>query len=171
MGGYQQVTFVRQYIYSGSAAEPRADHHYSVQNVPGSTPTQHLQRYHDTTGNTATTTHRMVRMGYQDVAEQKQGHRDAKLAPWSLAPSKLPAGDVLDISDFPERSGHLSARELEITSTPARAIVANISQGTWTSVEATTAFCRRAALAQQLVSDDLLSDGENADDAPTRSTA
>lgn len=91
-------------------------------------------------------------MSYKDVAAQKQADRDAKLSRWSLAADGLPPGDVLDVSDFPDRSGHLSPRELEITKSEARCIVERTATGAWTAVEVLTAFCKRTALAQQLAS-------------------
>ncbi|KAF2453815.1 putative general amidase GmdA [Lineolata rhizophorae] len=64
----------------------------------------------------------------------------------------------------------LSDEEIEITETDAFEIVQNTSQGTWTAVEVTSAFCHRAAIAHQLTNclheiffDDALSSAKRLD--------
>lgn len=57
-----------------------------------------------------------------------------------------------DRSTVVESSGHFTDPEIEIINTPARKIVANIKDGIWTAVGVTRAFCKSAAVAQQLVS-------------------
>jgi amidase len=46
----------------------------------------------------------------------------------------------------------LTSREIEITETDAVGIVLKTTTGAWTALEVTEAFCHRAALAHQLVS-------------------
>lgn len=59
---------------------------------------------------------------------------------------------ILDM-DIPRKSGILSTRELEITENYSVAeLLDRLASGTLTSLEVTTAFCKRAAIAQQLVS-------------------
>ena len=48
---------------------------------------------------------------------------------------------------------YLSKEEIEITETDARTIVDYTSAGRWTTETVTRAFCHRASLAHQLVSD------------------
>lgn len=60
-----------------------------------------------------------------------------------------PKGD--SVVDFPEQSGILSAEELAITKMSATDLVANLARGELKSVDVTLAFCKRAALAHQLV--------------------
>lgn len=61
------------------------------------------------------------------------------------------ANRLLDL-DIPKRSGILSARELEITEANKVAdLLSKLASGTYTALEVTTAFCKRAAIAQQLV--------------------
>ncbi|KAL6241004.1 hypothetical protein RBB50_012099 [Rhinocladiella similis] len=55
-----------------------------------------------------------------------------------------------DRSTVVESSGHFTDPEIEIINTPARKIVANIKDGIWTAVGVTRAFCKSAAVAQQL---------------------
>lgn len=47
---------------------------------------------------------------------------------------------------------YLNTQEIEITETDAVEIVEKTSNGTWTAVEVTKAFCHRSAVAHQLVS-------------------
>lgn len=54
--------------------------------------------------------------------------------------------------DIPRKSGILSDKELDITEQNTVAqLLAKLASGQLTSVEVTTAFCKRAAIAQQLV--------------------
>lgn len=52
---------------------------------------------------------------------------------------------------FPEKSGILSADELRITTLSATDLVTYLARGELKSVDVTLAFCKRAALAHQLV--------------------
>ena len=61
------------------------------------------------------------------------------------------ANRILDL-DIPKRSGILSEREVEITeSNTVAQLLSKLASGAYTSLEVTTAFCKRAAIAQQLV--------------------
>jgi len=54
--------------------------------------------------------------------------------------------------DIPRKSGLLSEKELAITEQNTVAeLLAKLASGELTSLEVTTAFCKRAAIAQQLV--------------------
>jgi amidase len=53
--------------------------------------------------------------------------------------------------DYAKSSGLLSAQELEWTNSTATELVAQLATGQLKSVDVTLAFCKRAALAQQLV--------------------
>lgn len=70
---------------------------------------------------------------------------------WRLPADKLPPDDQLDVRSIPASCGILSEHELTITDSVAVDIVANIASGTWTAYAVTLAFCKRAAIAQQLV--------------------
>ena len=88
--------------------------------------------------------------------------RDAAIpATWRL--DAAAAKDVVDVRSVPRSCGLLSAREVEISEargqpraalltrqTPAAELVKRMAAGDLTSVEVTTAFCKRAAIAQQL---------------------
>jgi len=60
------------------------------------------------------------------------------------------------VMGYPKISGILSAEELAITESTAVDLVAKMALGELTSVAVTTAFCKRAALATQLVRSSLL---------------
>lgn len=74
---------------------------------------------------------------------------------WQLPSSitdDIHAEAQIGVLDVPESCGIFSAKEIEITSKyDAVALLAKISAKELTSYEATLAFCKRAAIAQQLV--------------------
>lgn len=70
---------------------------------------------------------------------------------WRVPANKLPGDDVLDVTGFPAQSGVLSDLELEITESFATEIVAKLAKGEWKAESVTIAFCKRAAIAHQLV--------------------
>lgn len=70
---------------------------------------------------------------------------------WRIPHDKLPPDDQLDVTGFPRQSGLLTDDELEITEAFATDIVGAVAAGEWTAVEVTTAFCKRAAIAHQVV--------------------
>lgn len=84
------------------------------------------------------------------IAQRKQAERDALIpAAWRL--SSLPAEDVLNVTHVPAKSGILSANEIEITEGyDAMALAEAIRTKALTSVQVTMAFCKRAAIAQQV---------------------
>jgi amidase len=83
------------------------------------------------------------------VAEKKRRQTASIPKEWFIT---LPADDVLDVTDVPSNCGLLSARELEITEVSEIAVLLNkLATGEWSSVEVTTAFCKRAIVAHQLV--------------------
>jgi amidase len=55
------------------------------------------------------------------------------------------------VLDFPKNSGILSDQELAITESSASDLVRKLAQGELKAVDVTVAFCKRAALAHQLV--------------------
>ena len=87
---------------------------------------------------------------WQSIASSKQGKR------WSLVPEKwrlserYPLGS--NVMNVPETCGILTATEIEITSHDAVQILSLIADGTYSSESVTVVFCKRAAIAQQLVS-------------------
>ena len=89
---------------------------------------------------------------WQEIAAAKKAEQLSRIPKdWILPDTGLPT-DAVDLRPIASLSGILSARELEITgeSYDATALLAKIADGTYTSVEVVTAFCKRAAVAQQV---------------------
>ncbi|KAH9007313.1 general amidase [Lactarius hatsudake] len=86
---------------------------------------------------------------WQELAAEKKARQAASIPKeWLIAP---PSDDVLDVTDIPAKCGLLSARDLEITEVSSVAdLLTKIATGTWSSVEVTTAFCKRAVIAHQV---------------------
>lgn len=88
-------------------------------------------------------------MDWKTLAAEKKSQLEASIPPeWRI--KTLPTGD--SVMSFPGRSGILTLEELNITESPATELVQDLASGKLSSVAVTTAFCKRAALAQQLVS-------------------
>lgn len=68
---------------------------------------------------------------------------------WATFPIK---DDVTNVLGIPVSCGFLTETEIKITSTDVSVLLKNLSQGLWSSVEVTTAFCKRAVIAHRLVS-------------------
>lgn len=86
------------------------------------------------------------------VAIEAQQRLKESIPPaWQIALDKLPPDSRLDVTGFPAESGILSQQELDITDNFATDIVKKLAAGEWTSLQVTTAFCKRAAIAHQLV--------------------
>jgi amidase len=90
---------------------------------------------------------------WRTIAERKRVARDALIPDaWRFPPSHMPNADVLDVMHIPVQCGILSAAELEITDISAEGILERIRDELWTARAVCLAFCKRAAVAQQLVS-------------------
>ena len=82
-------------------------------------------------------------------AARKKKQQDSIPPEWLI---KLPPDDQLNVMDVPSKCGLLTARELEITEIiDVDVILRKLSTAEWSSVEVTTAFLKRAIIAQQLV--------------------
>jgi amidase len=84
-------------------------------------------------------------------AKARQKVLDDIPSEWKVPADKLPSDDVLDVTGFPAKSGILSQQDLDITESFAVDIVAKIAKGKWSAENVTRAFCKRAAIAHQLV--------------------
>jgi amidase len=87
---------------------------------------------------------------WEDIAAAK---RRAVSIPndWIIPDAVKPPESQLDVTDFPEKSGFFTNQDLEITSKSATELLQKLHSGEWTSLAVTSAFCKRAAVAQQLV--------------------
>ncbi|KAF2833502.1 acetamidase [Ophiobolus disseminans] len=86
-------------------------------------------------------------MGWKDLAADKRS-RISKSIPSDWVIQDVPKSD--SVFDYPKTSGIFSAQELELTNSTATELVAKLAKGELKSVDVTLAFCKRAALAQQL---------------------
>ncbi|KAH6676587.1 amidase signature domain-containing protein, partial [Halenospora varia] len=87
-------------------------------------------------------------MGWEETAADKKARIAASIPQeWRLK------SEVTDISvmDYPKKSDIMTTEEIAITESSATDLVAKLAQGSLTSVAVTTAFCKRAALAHQLL--------------------
>lgn len=83
------------------------------------------------------------------VADKKLRQQATIPKEWIL--TNLPPKETLDVTDFPESSGLLSRKEIEITNTHVDGLLEKLAAGTWSAVDVTTAFSKRAVIAHQLV--------------------
>ena len=63
----------------------------------------------------------------------------------------MPTAEQKDVMDVPFLSGLFTEREILITTSSATHIVSVIATGEWKAQEVARAFCKRAAVAHQLV--------------------
>lgn len=86
---------------------------------------------------------------WEDRAADKRKRIDDSIPKeWKI--KNLPQED--SVFDFPKKSGLLSPQELAITQSTASDLVEKLAVGELKAVDVTVAFCKRAALAHQLVS-------------------
>jgi amidase len=88
---------------------------------------------------------------WQDIAQAKQNERASRIPKEWIIPEDLYKSRT-NVIDVPETCGLLTAEELDITSNhDATALLEKLAGGTLSSEAVTVAFCKRAAIAQQLV--------------------
>lgn len=84
------------------------------------------------------------------VVDKRKRQNDSIPKEWLIT---LPSEDRLDVLNVPKECGILTTKELEITELDDVAtLLLNLASGKWSSVEVTTAYCKRAIIAHQLVS-------------------
>lgn len=86
----------------------------------------------------------------ETVRAKRQQQQDAIPREWIITTPI--SSDLSNVLSIPGSCGLLSAKEQVITATDTPILLGNLAQGTWSSVEVTTAFCKRAVIAHQLVS-------------------
>lgn len=102
--------------------------------------------------------------GWQVRAASKRSHCEKLIPPaWKLPPSLVQSlAHPLEASknnlvelDIPRRSGILTEKDIRITEAyDVRLLLKTLASGELSSLEVTVAFCKRAAIAQQLVRSD-----------------
>lgn len=103
-------------------------------------------------------------VAWQSIARRKQQEQiNAIPENWIL--KNHPAANRNNVLAVPRECGILSAREIEITEKyDATALVQELAVNRLKSVDVVTAFCKRAAIAQQLVSRSVRTAKISADD-------
>ena len=95
----------------------------------------------------------MPSQDWKEISVQAQGKRESSIpSEWRIPKDKLPPPEQLDVTGFPAKCGILTDAELAITDSYATEIVEKIAAGEWKAEDVTRAFCKRAAVAHQVVS-------------------
>ena len=91
-----------------------------------------------------------VKVDYLAVGRRKREQRDALIpSKWRLSEKSR---QTVPLTSIPETCGILSSREVEITSRyDAVELLAKVRAKEISAEETTLAFCKRAAIAQQVV--------------------
>jgi hypothetical protein len=98
---------------------------------------------------------RKIQRPWQDIAKEAQEHRDASLA--RVVPGLPEAFERIQFSgELPKSSIHvpgkaLHPRDFRITETLPEVLLESLAKGNLSAIDVTTAFLRRAVLAQKLV--------------------
>ncbi|KIJ21717.1 amidase [Paxillus involutus ATCC 200175] len=82
------------------------------------------------------------------AADKKQRQQKAIPRDWLITP---PPETPLDVTGIPEGCGLLTAQEIEITNADVDVLLRKLANAEWPAVAVTTAFYKRAIIAQQLV--------------------
>jgi amidase len=95
----------------------------------------------------------MVATDWQTVcAERKEKQLQSIPKEWTI---ELPPEEKSNVMDVSDSCGLLTDREIQITNTvDVDILLGKLVLGEWSSVEVTTAFYKRAIIAQQLVMSD-----------------
>src|SRR5579871_4412374 len=87
---------------------------------------------------------------WEAIASRKRAEQQSRIPEEWLLPAPPPSS-LSDLRSIPHTSSIISQRELLITTNhDATSLLAAIRSKRYTSKEVTTAFCKRAAIAQQL---------------------
>lgn len=87
---------------------------------------------------------------WEKIHDAKKAEQDARIpAEWKL--QELPSDTVRDLRPYAKKSGILSEKELGITEEDATSLMDKLADGIYSAVEVVTAYCKRAAVAHQLV--------------------
>lgn len=91
----------------------------------------------------------MSKPNWKEVAKKAQEHRDASVKLVEPAVPDVPTELPLDVTKIPKQL--LTTEEVGITETAPEDLVTSLASGELTSTAVTSAFLRRAGIAQKLV--------------------
>src|ERR1700731_1990095 len=86
---------------------------------------------------------------WQVKALQKQKERDSNIPKEWILEDPVPE-DRKNVMDIPYTCGIMTPRELELTEKDATELIGLLSEGKVSSYDLTLAFCKRAAICQQV---------------------
>ncbi|KAF2242516.1 amidase [Trematosphaeria pertusa] len=95
----------------------------------------------------------MTARPWEEIAAEKKKEQESRIPnEWKIPSNALPPPGTRDLRPWAQKSDLLSARELEITDEKydTTSLASAIATGMYSAEEVTTAFCKRAAIAQQL---------------------
>lgn len=88
---------------------------------------------------------------WQQIAAAKKSQQKSKIPQAWIIPEGV-YSEQLNLTEVPLTCGLLTDSECQITSDhDATALLEKIKKGIWSAEQVTIAFCKRAAIAQQLV--------------------
>ena len=98
----------------------------------------------------------MAQAQYKNVSAIARKRREAVLTSFYRDVPKLPPESELprDLTEYAEKNDYLSQAELEIVHSEAADILKHVQERNWSATSVAKAFCKSAALAQQLVGAD-----------------
>lgn len=92
-----------------------------------------------------------VKRSWQEIASEQRKLRDSQIPKdWRL--ESLPDESVANVMNVPYTCGLMTEKELALTEKDATDLLEMMAKGELKSYDLTLAFCKRAAIAQQLVS-------------------
>lgn len=92
---------------------------------------------------------------WKEVAERCQRDRETKIREWAemtmgTSIPLLPPEKTTNVRDWPVKSGHLDAKQTEITSSAPSHILRMIAKGIWSAEDVLIAYTTRATIAHHL---------------------
>lgn len=95
----------------------------------------------------------MASSTWQDISTRaKQKVLNDIPSEWKIPKEQFPADNVQDATEIAGSCGILDSKEIEITEANATVILEKVKGKKWKAEEVARAFCKRAAIAHQLVS-------------------
>ncbi|KAJ9418968.1 hypothetical protein FOXG_17217 [Fusarium oxysporum f. sp. lycopersici 4287] len=92
---------------------------------------------------------------WEQIAKIKQNQRNDSVSRWAkkhlgVPLPRLPSPNIKNVRNWPRQSGHLTKRQLEITSSIPTTILSKITNRIWTAEEVFLAFSLNATIAHYL---------------------